>query len=145
VQAKLQKEPPETVTSMIHSPWPLPKAVELIHSMSWFLSPSRNTAFFVTGDNPVFFVRGYGLANVRTELCIPINPYWVLSCNWQARPQSLLVTKPLKQSLMNEINKRTISNSTRFVFSHRTAPWIAQVAGKPAQRLTHIEGLARHR
>lgn len=97
------------------------KVVDSTLSMNWcFLCSDRLQ--FLTCDNPVFFFSHEGINQPTSELTVPLSSSVAL---WATR-------RPIHGSTyvsalpvaVREINRRTATNATRFVYSMRTEPWI---------------------
>ncbi len=129
LRARYQAEPPKLVVEQLNTPQPNQKIVQTIYSMVWrFLVADRATRF-VTTDNPVFFFECYGFIRDVSEFSLPISSAICLIGNWQpGKCAEQLCDVP--DAYVKEMNRRSISNATRFVFHHKRDQRLAELAHK---------------
>lgn len=96
-------------------------------AMNWTFLTSDEVAF-VTGDNPVFFFEHEGIGSPNSELTVPLSASVSLWASHGPRKYGHFVAA--RPFAAREINRRTASKSTRYVFDRDNAPWILQVLQK---------------
>lgn len=101
---------------------------EQIGRMARRFVQAMGTNFFWTSDNPACFHECYGFANPESEFTFPFSSHLALFANWQpyGGPHRIW----FDHRILREINRRTIKEATRFIFSPRRADWIDTVAQK---------------
>ncbi len=123
---------------LIRRQWSSQEVIECISSMTWRVIKADDSHHFLTGDNPVFFDRGYGLNPPDGEFSFPLSSDVALHGSWQGPPEGLLFVRA-NPVLVKEIDRRVIFSAERFVFCHEKASWVSVVAEKPKIRLTRIQ------
>jgi len=119
---RFSKEPPKQIWLDNIIPEMSPNVVAAISSMNWrFLTFDEKPAFF-TCDNPVFFFTGIGIGKPQSEVTLPISSHITLLATWKTG-LSEGYFHATKQGV-KEINRRTASNTTRFVFHCDDEDWI---------------------
>lgn len=109
--------------------------INALLSMNWvFLY--HDTLQFLTSDNPVFFFEFEGIGSPESELTFPISSKITL---WATRtPKANGTFMQATSPAVKEINRRTASNSMRWVYSERNEPWILPFATKGEWPLTRL-------
>lgn len=128
VERKFAAEPPANVVTLMDSPWPVPAVLVSIVEMAWRFIQAKDGAFFVTSDNPACFHEYYGFMKPESEFTFPVASQLALFGCWQ-RQQGAYETRVDKR-VLREVNRRTIKEATRFIFSPLRADWIHTVAQK---------------
>jgi hypothetical protein len=136
VEKKFRAEPPPNVAEQMRSPWPVPAVLLAIAQMPWRIVQAKEGAFFVTSDNPACFHECYGFVKRESEFTFPLASRLALFGCWQ-RQQGAYETH-FDQRVLREINRRTIKEATRFIFSPRRAEWIDTVAQKREPHISLI-------
>lgn len=138
LEERLIESPPEKVLEQMKSPWPSRAVVEAILTMNWRIVDTDGPQYFITTDNPGFFFSSYGLATPKSEFVLPLSSTVALAGyrSLQAAPLKFLGT--IRQALVREINRRLLSEATRFIFSSRRESWIPKVAAKKKPYLSRI-------
>ena len=110
-----------------------PKIVAMLSRMTWqFLTFDRRAAF-VASDNPVFYFRGLGIANTESELSFPISSNIALWATWRADLEEGYVSA--RESWVSELNRRTTSSATRYLFHPVEEEWILPLLCKSSWRI----------
>jgi hypothetical protein len=93
-----------------------------LEKMTWSFLRSTDSAF-LTSDNPVFFFTEIGIGNPLSELSFPISSS---VCLWACRQRTTQFEqcKIASHSFVKEINRRTASNATRYIYSAESTGWI---------------------
>lgn len=108
----------------------------VIYHMTWQFFTSEGGPSFLTNDNPVFFDEGIGIANEHSEISFPISSTVGLWASWRNDVSEGFVRA--NNQMIKELNNRTISNATRFVFYPFKADWLVAMLNKPVPRLRRI-------
>jgi hypothetical protein len=95
--------------------------------MNWTFLTSDDVPS-ITGDNPVFFFEHEGIGNPSSELTVPLSTTVSLWASHGLRKYGHYVTA--RPFAAREINRRTASRATRYVFDRDNAPWILPVLVK---------------
>lgn len=112
-----------------------PKVIDAIASMNWqFLISSEIR--YLTSDNPFFFFPFEGLGPASAEATIPFSSTTALWMNRDPRPKPLYALATT--AFVKEVNRRTASNATRFIFSSTNEAWMAKLIFKAHHQLNRI-------
>lgn len=130
VRMKYADNPAAAVAEQIRSPWPGEKICQAVFGMKWRLLTTCGPSFFLTSDNPVFTFHSLGFAHAESELTFPVSTKLVLHGSWQDIRGNEIV--PIDQQWVKEMNRRTASKSTRFLFYHKRENWVAALGDKNA-------------
>ena len=122
---------------LVRGQWTTPRIVQTLLNMTWRVSMTDGSIGFLTGDNPLFFAKGYGLIHPESEITFPLSSCTALHGCWQG-PRRHLLFGEAEPALVKEINRRMIYNANRFVFFHRNADWVWTVARKSRIKLNRI-------
>jgi Protein of unknown function (DUF4238) len=125
---KLNGKPCEEAVERMNDPFPSPRIIAALLSMTWRIAESTGPQTFITSDNPAVYFRaeGYGLGGNETEVIMPISPFLTLHGSRNVRHHSFTRLK-VRQKIVREFNKRIVRDATRFVFTHDRAPWLARI------------------
>jgi len=130
-------DPPEDVWHQLVRAEQTPRMIAAIATMSWkFLTFDKNPVF-LTCDNPVFIFRSLGVGRPESELSFPLSMHIIL---WATR--RLDRTKdyiPATPAIVKEMNRRTASVATRYVFHAKDEGWILPFLSKKSWRLNRIQ------
>jgi hypothetical protein len=119
-------DPQETWEGMLN-PEKYPKTRQAVFSMHWHFFVHRDRVF-LTCDNPCFFFRSLGLAHRDAEVTFPISSNIALLATWKQRTQNAYSAP--KDSTVQQINRRSVANASRLVFSHDFVDWKFRLANK---------------
>lgn len=112
-----------------------PRVVEALLSMNWtFLYSERMQ--YLTSDNPVFFFEEEGIGRPTSELSFPVSSSVTLVANRGASRGMQFI--PANPQVVRALNRRTATNSTRFVYACRDESWIPPFVTKLASAHTRI-------
>jgi hypothetical protein len=128
VRSKYADDPTRLVSDTIRSPWPTVTVCRLIYGMTWRLLSTDGPCFFLTSDNPAFFFRGFGLGTREAELSFPLSSDLLLHGSMQAGTDGQRL--PLRQWIVKEMNRRTASKATRYLFYRESQNWVAELCYK---------------
>ena len=92
--------------------------------------------FFITSDNPLFFFEAIGIGNEKSELTFPLAKNIVLWAKWRTDiPPGF---HRARTQFVKEVNRRTISNASNYIFSPYAADWIPTLLAKDTIRLNRV-------
>lgn len=138
VSKKFRSQAPHEVINKNRAPWPYKEVLDLIVNMTWRIASSENAGFFLTSDNPVFYVDSAGLGNPESEITFPLASNLVLFGNWKGGLRETIFIKA-KKAHVKEANRRIASSAERFVFYRAREAWVAQLAEKQNAQLNRIK------
>jgi hypothetical protein len=127
---------PEDVQRHAVQPRVSPTLTEVVAAMTWRFLTSDTGPAFLTSDNPVFFYEGYGIAKLRSEVTFPISRDIALWATW--RTDLAQGFFPASSQAAKEINRRTISIATRWVFHSRSESWPVDMVNKKKHKLNRL-------
>jgi hypothetical protein len=114
------------------------KLAEHLCRMRWAFETTDRDNPFLTSDSPVAVIdpSKTGVAMWRTtifmseesELTCPLSPDTALICGWKLRRDCAYA--PVPTSLVRDVNKRSITMATRFVWADRKSTSIAKLVEK---------------
>lgn len=121
--------PPPDILDRIRSPWPTEKIVTLVDAMTWRIVRATEDESFLTSDNPACIFEAYGIGKPESEIAFPLASDTALLASWQG-PRGGLIEVPRWPVAIREINRRVTAGSDRFIFFHKSAPWVTRLAEK---------------
>jgi len=111
--------------------------VQTLAEMEWRYFYCQDDQVFVTSDNPLFLFESIGIGNENSEVTFPLDKHVVLWAKWKA--DTPLGFHPIPRSqYVKEINRRTISNALKYVFSPYAADWIPTMLDKNNIQLNRV-------
>jgi hypothetical protein len=125
---KFAKDTPREVIEQMNNPFPSQIIVAALLGMTWRVLETSGPQFFITSDNPAAHFRweGYGLGGQETELAFPLSPTAALHGS-RHRVSRNFARLPVHQKTVREINKRLVSQASRFVFTHDKPSWLPKL------------------
>lgn len=132
---RYKEEVPSTVLLNVLR-YPSPRVTEALSKMTWRFLVCPKDHFYLTSDNPVFYNEGIGIGKPYSEVTVPISHQMTLWLSWRTDLSEGYNTTT--SQAVKEINRRTVSNATRYVFSPRHAEWIVTLASKRHHKLTRL-------
>jgi hypothetical protein len=112
---KYSEDPPKDIWLDIIPPERSPHVVAAIKTMTWTFLTFEEEPAFLTCDNPLFYFRSIGVGNPDSEISFPISCHVTLLATW--RSDLCQDYMPVTQQIVKEINRRTASNASRYVYS----------------------------
>ncbi|MCX5919600.1 MAG: DUF4238 domain-containing protein [Deltaproteobacteria bacterium] len=115
---------------------------ELLTQMTWTFYVCKDLDIFITSDNPVFIHRRIGVRPKNADMSFPISKNISLLASWQGlrdQQHSEATSQEIK-----ELNRRTVHNATRFVYSPEEKDWIMALLNKKAHQI-HLWALLSSR
>lgn len=137
IRAKYREGPPDAIVEQIRSPWPSEEMIRACDEMTWRIIGAKVDHMFITGDNPAFFFEGTGIKNSGSEITFPLSTNLALVANWQGPSGATYFVRP-RPAYLKEINRRIVSGAERFIYSTRSAQWIATVADRTTPALNRL-------
>ena len=110
-----------------------PNIVKVIPKMTWLFLTCEKFPAFLTCDNPVFYFQGIGVGKPESEITFPISSNIVLWATWRSDIQKEY--SQIKNQAIKEINRRTATNATRFIYHARDEDWIPRFINKQEHQL----------
>jgi hypothetical protein len=128
---KLGGKPCEEAIEKMNDPFPSFTIVTALLSMTWRIVETAGPQLFLTSDNPAVYIRyeGYGLGGKEAEIVMSISPRIALHGSRNDCHPNFSRVKA-HQKIVREINKRIVSQATRFVFTHDKAPWLSKLLAR---------------
>ncbi|OGO23612.1 MAG: hypothetical protein A2Z28_04500 [Chloroflexi bacterium RBG_16_51_9] len=115
------------------TPDALPRVRVVLPAMTWIFLTSDKGQPFLTNDNPVFFFEGIGIGKPESEITFPISNTVVLWATWRKNLVEGYV--PAKETVIREINRRTASAATRYVYYSKEEQWVVGLIQKKNPKL----------
>lgn len=132
---KFEDNPSEEIWRLVIRPEMTPRISEAINKMTWRFFVCEEPNAFLTNDNPVFIFKHIGMGNKYSELTFPISSYITLQATWRHIDEGYF---PANNQVVKEINRRTASVATRYIYFSKERDWIITLANKKEHRLTYI-------
>ena len=117
-------------------PHTAPRALATLFSMTWCFYTSDKDSAFLTSDNPVYYHQGLGIGQPQSEVGFPISRDIVMWATWKKDVREGFVQA--REAIVRELNRRTVSIATRYVFYGREEEWVANLVNKRRIRLNRI-------
>jgi len=130
---KYSKNLPKDFWLELIPPERTPNSVKVIPEMTWLFLTCEKFPAFLTCDNPVFYFQGIGVGKLESEITFPISSNIVLWATWRCNIQEGY--SPIKNQAIKEINRRTATNATRFIYHARDEDWIPRFINKQEHQL----------
>jgi hypothetical protein len=134
----LADDPPKDLWQYNIPPEKTPQSVAALNRMNWqfLVINDRDREIFLTCDNPVFFFQSIGIGNRESELTFPLSSKIALWATWRDDLPEYYV-QATKQAI-REINRRTVSNASRYVFHSKDEDWIKNLITKRTWQLHRL-------
>ena len=132
---KFKDSPPEETWRSVIRPDMTPQAPRLLSQMTWRFFICEEPNAFLTNDNPVFFFKHIGIGKKYSELTFPISNYITLWATWRPIDEGYFHAN---NQVVKEINRRTASIATRFIYFSKKRDWVITLANKKKHLLNFI-------
>lgn len=99
--------------------------VQTLAMMTWSYIVTSDAHPFITSDNPVFTCEKIGLRLNVSELSFPVSAQVALVASWNKSARDGFTNA--SQQIVREINRRTASKATRFVYASIDRDWIVKM------------------
>lgn len=114
---------------------PSRRVINALTSMNWqFLAADAQS--YLTSDNPLFFFAHEGIGPEKAEVTIPFSSNIALWMNRDPRPKALYARA--HPAFVKEVNRRTVQNALRFVYSAVNEGWMEDFIFKGHCRLNRV-------
>jgi hypothetical protein len=113
-----------------------PKSIHALSCMTWGIMIAGHKTQFVTCDNPLFFFSWIGIGNPKSEVSFPISSNLALWAKWKKGQRDDYFR--VRTQVVKEINRRSVSNASSYVFSSRCESWINILLEKEKIHLNRI-------
>lgn len=130
-----EKEFPMEVYYNNLTPNSTPGILDVLRSMKWTFLISNGQPFLAS-DNPVFYFESLGLGNSTSELSFPISSDITLLTTW--RKNILEGYVAIKENILREINRRTASIATKYIYYSQKVQWVVNLVNKKNPRLNRL-------
>ena len=113
-----------------------PRSLDAFMRMKWcFLISEKED--FITSDNPIALSREMGIVDEKSDVSFPISKNLTLCCTWNHNLVDLTYFRA-GTSNIREINRRTVKNALKYVFSNNPFDWIPDLLKKTNIRTRRI-------
>jgi len=134
---KYLKNIPKDLWLELIPPEKTPNIVKIIPQMKWLFLTCEKWSAFLTCDNPVFYFESIGIGKPESEITFPISSNIVLRATYRNNIQEEYL--PIKNQDIKEINRRTVTNATRFIYHARDEDWIPRFINKREHQLNLLD------
>lgn len=126
-------DPPKDFWLDLINPSRTPNVIKLLQMMTWTFLTVDDYPAFLTCDNPIYYFPWMGMGQPNSEVTFPISSNIALLASWSRN--IIDGYYPVKAQSAREVNRRTASNATRFVYHCRQEKWIHKFINKPNHRI----------
>ena len=113
-----------------------PRLRATLPAMTWVFLTSERKQPFLTNDNPVFFFEGLGIGRPESEVTFPISSTIALWATWRKNLVEGYIAA--KDADIIQINRRTASTATKYVYYSIQAPWVVALINKKNMKLHRL-------
>ena len=136
LKLKYENEFPMEIWYQSLTPDALPQIRAVFPAMTWVFLTSDKKQHFLTSDNPIFFFKGMGIGRPESEITFPLSSTITLWATWRNLKEGYI---PAKDACIREINRRTASIATRYVYYSEEAQWVVNLINKKIFRLNRLK------
>lgn len=133
---KYSKNPPKDFWISLISPERSSNVINILQQMTWHFLTFNEYPAFLTCDNPVFYFKWMGIGKSESEVTFPISSDIVLWATWRKDIEEKY--SEINKQALKEINRRTATNATRFVYHARDESWIPKFIAKKNHGLNRL-------
>ena len=137
VLERFSAEPPKEIWLDNIPPEKTPRVVEAVSAMTWRFLTTDGASAFLSSDNPVFYFKGIGIGKPESEITFPISSHIVLWATWRADLAEGYFSTT--RQVVKEVNRRTASIATRYLFHHQREDWVLSFAEKGRWLLNRLQ------
>jgi hypothetical protein len=131
------QDPPDDIWLRTIPPEKWPRALVALSSMTWVFLTFDQYPAFLASDNPVFYFTNIGIGRPESEVTFPVSSHIAL---WASRRTDLTEGFfETKQQVVREVNRRTASVATRYVFHSGDEDWVLRLLTQRSWRLNMLE------
>jgi len=110
---------------------------DIIYTMNWRVIYYEGNNPFITSDSPCFFFDALGLARENSEVTFPIDRKTAIWAGWTMQESIRYIY--VKEQVVKEVNRRTVNNAYRYIYSPVNQDWINGLVNKSKIRLLSIK------
>ncbi|MCJ7604053.1 MAG: DUF4238 domain-containing protein [Desulfobulbaceae bacterium] len=133
---KYSVNPPKDFWLSLIPPERSPNVINVLQQMTWHFLTYDEDPVFLTCDNPVFYFTWMGIGKPESEVTFPISSNIVLWATWRKDIEEKYTE--IHRQAIKEINRRTATNTTRFVYHARDEYWIPRFIAKKYHALNRL-------
>lgn len=133
---KYSINPPKDFWLTLIPPERSPNVINVLQQMTWHFLTFDEYPAFLSCDNPVFYFTWMGIGKPESEVTFPISSNIVLWATWRKDIEEKY--SEIKRQALKEINRRTATNATRFVYHTRNESWIPKFISKKNHSLNRL-------
>lgn len=123
LEKKFENEIPSTILNTIRNPFPSERILSAFYTMYWRVFIADGPQEFVTSDNPLFYTRGSGIGNLKSEMHIPLSPTHLLQGS-RISPVNGIPRFSMPDKVVRVVNKWTAFYAKNLVYSHKQVGWL---------------------
>jgi hypothetical protein len=129
-------DPPKALWLRNIPPGKRPRAMAALSHMTWTFFTFDQYPAFLTSDNPVFYFRSMGIGSPESEVTFPLSSHTALWATWRTDlTEGFFETS---ERVVKELNRRTASFSTRYVFHSMDEKWVLPLLTQHSWRLNML-------
>lgn len=133
---KYAKEPPKEIWLPNMPAEKSPRVLAALSGMTWRFLTFDEYPAFLTSDNPLFFFTSIGIGNPESEVTFPISSHIALWATWRLDLKEGYF--PTRSQVVKELNRRTCSIATRYVFHSKCEEWVLPLLTKSRWKLNRL-------
>ena len=133
---KYAKDPPKEFWLTNMPPENSPNVLAALGNMTWRFLTFDEYPTFLTSDNPLFFFTGMGIGKPESEVTFPISSHIALWATWRLDLKEGYF--PTRSQVVKELNRRTCSIATRYVFHLKCETWVLSLLKKDRWQLNKL-------
>lgn len=130
------KDPSKGIWLTNMPPEKSPRVVAALSSMTWQFLTFDGYPAFLSSDNPLFFFTDMGIGKAESEVTFPISSNITLWATWRLDLKEGYF--PTNTQVVKELNCRTCSIATRYVFHSESEDWVLPLLTKGKWQLNMI-------
>ena len=119
------KDPPNQIWLINMPPEKSPRVLAALSSMTWQFLIFDGYPAFLSSDNPLFFFTSMGIGKPESEVTFPISSNIALWATWRLDLKEGYF--PTNSQVVKELNRRTCSIATRYIFHCKSEDWVLPV------------------
>lgn len=130
------RNPPKEIWLTNMPPEKSPRVLAALRSMTWRFLTFDVYPAFLSSDNPFFFFTSMGIGKPESEVTFPISSNITLWATWRRDLKEGYF--PTNAQVVKELNRRTCSVATRYVFHSQREEWVVTLLAKGRWQLNMI-------
>jgi hypothetical protein len=130
------KDPPKGIWLTNMPPEKSPRVLAALSSMTWRFLTFDGYPAFLSSDNPLFFFTGMGIGKPESEVTFPVSSNIALWATWRLDLKEGYF--PTNSQTVKELNRRTCSIVTRYVFHSQSEDWVLPLLTKSRWQLNML-------